>query len=185
MTASNGIDKIWERYDQGFLAEPRNRIHRLDKARFEKWAEETGYTYTLIQIPPSQSLLDNLYQERRAAKELFYVSKEDEDQYVNDVVLLRRVTMRGQGRVPPEDITEEEGTSCSESDPKPDLNEDGDLYPHRAQKESRPKQQIENEEVVIREHTLVQVELRPSNYPQRWNPNLKGTTTRSFLDNWH
>ena len=61
MTASNGIDKILERYDQGFLAELRNRIHRLDQARFEKWAEETGYTYTPIQIPPSQSLLDNLY----------------------------------------------------------------------------------------------------------------------------
>ena len=58
------------------------------------------------------------------------MSKEDEDQYVNDVALPCRVTMREQGRVPPEDITEEKGTSCSESDPKPDLNEDGDLYPH-------------------------------------------------------
>lgn len=42
MTTSNGMDKIWERYDQDFLAEPRNHIHRLDKAQFETWAEETG-----------------------------------------------------------------------------------------------------------------------------------------------
>lgn len=63
----------------------------LTKPGSKKWAEETGYTYTPIQISPSQSLLDNLYQERGAAKELFYLSKEDEDQYVNDVALLRRV----------------------------------------------------------------------------------------------
>lgn len=131
MTTSNGMDKIWERYDQDFLAEPQNRIHRLNKAQFEKWAEETGYTYTPIQIPPSQSLLDNLYRERRAAKELFYISKEDENQYINDVALLRRVTMREQRRVPPEDITEEEeGISSSESDPELDLNKDRNLYPH-------------------------------------------------------
>ena len=60
------------------------------------------------------------------------MSKEDEDQYVNDVALLRRVTMREQGRVPPENIIEEEGTSCSKSDPEPDLDEDRNLYSHRA-----------------------------------------------------
>ena len=36
METSYGIDKIWERYNEEFLAKPRNRIHRLDKARFEK-----------------------------------------------------------------------------------------------------------------------------------------------------
>lgn len=79
MTKSNKMDKIWERYDLDFLAERQNRIHRLDKIEFKKWTKETGYTYTPITIPPSQFLLDNLYQERRAAKELFYISKEDEN----------------------------------------------------------------------------------------------------------
>lgn len=73
MKTSNGMDKIWERCDQDFLTEPRNRIRRLDKAQFQKLAEETGYTYISIQIPPSQSLLDSLHQQRRAAKELFYM----------------------------------------------------------------------------------------------------------------
>lgn len=129
MTRSNGMDQIWERYDEAFLAEPRNRIHRLDKARFEAWAKETGYTYTPIQIPPSQLLLDKMYQERREAKELFYVSKEDEKQYVQDTALLRRVTLREQGRVPPEDITEEEQSS-NESDPEPDLDDEEDETTH-------------------------------------------------------
>lgn len=48
MTTSNEMDKIWEYYDQDFLAKPRNRIYHLDKTQFEKWAEETGYTYTPI-----------------------------------------------------------------------------------------------------------------------------------------
>ncbi len=129
METSHGMDKIWERYDEEFLAELRNCIHRLDKAQFEKWAKETGYTYTPIQIPPSQRLLDNLYQERRASNELYYVSKDDENQYINDVVLLRRVTILEQGRVPREDITEEEETSSSESDPKPELNENENSHP--------------------------------------------------------
>ena len=154
MSRSNGMDKIWERYDQDFLAEPRNRIHRLDKIEFEKWAKETGYTYTPIRIPPSQSLLDNFYQERRAAKELFYISKEDENQYNNDVALLHRVKMREHGRVPPEDITdEEEERSSSESDPEPDLNETEDLYSHRITKKLRPTQPTENAEIILREHT--------------------------------
>ena len=59
--------------------------------------------------------------------------------------------MREQGRVPPEDVTEEE-MSSSESDPEPDLNENGDLLFHRVQKQSKPKQQIENE-IIIRKHT--------------------------------
>ena len=151
MKTSNGMDKIWEQYDQDFFAKPRNRIHRLDKAQFEKWAEETEYTYTPIQIPPSQSLLDNLHQQRRAAKELFYVSKEDEEQYVKDIALLHRVRMRKQGKVPPKDVIEEE-MSSSESDPEPDLNKNGDLSFHRVQKQSKPKQQIENE-IIIREYT--------------------------------
>lgn len=92
-----------------------------------------------IKIPPSQSLLDNLYWERKAAKELFYVSKEDEDQYVKDVALLCRVTMRKQGRILLEDITEEERMSSSESDPEPNLNEDKDLYPEQTQKKIKAK----------------------------------------------
>lgn len=91
-----------------FLPSRDMAIHCPDKARLEKWAEETGYTYSPIQIPPSQSPLRNLYHESRAAKQRFNVSREDEDQYVNDVALLRRVTMRNQRRVAPEDITEEE-----------------------------------------------------------------------------
>lgn len=83
------MDQIWERYDEAFLAEPRNRIYRPNKARFEAWAKKTGYTYTPIQIPPSQLLLDKMHKERREAKELYYVSKEDEKQYVKDTVLLR------------------------------------------------------------------------------------------------
>ena len=154
MSRSNGMDKIWERYDQDFLAKPRNRIHRLDKIEFEKWAKETGYTYTPIRIPPSQSLLDNFYQERRAAKELFYISKEDENQYNNDVALLHRVKMREHGRVPPEDITDgEEERSSSKSDPEPDLNETEDLYSHRITKKLRPTQPTENAEIILREHT--------------------------------
>ena len=129
MIMSNGMDKIWECYDQDFFAKPRNCIHRLDKAQFKRWAEETGYTYIFIQIPPSQSLLDNLYWERRAAKELFYISKEDENQYINDVVLLYHVTICEQEKVPSKDIMEkEEEISSSKSDPKPDLSKDGDLY---------------------------------------------------------
>ena len=152
MATSNGMDKIWERYEEDFLAEPRNRIHRLDKIRFEEWAKETGYTYTPTQILPSQFLLDKLNQERRAAKELFYVSKDDENQYVNDVALLRRVTIREQGRVAPEDITEEEETSSSESDPEPDLNDNENSHPIQAPKKLKSKQQTENKEIILREH---------------------------------
>ena len=152
MATSHGMDKIWERYDEEFLAEPRNRIHRLDKARFEKWAKETGYTYTPIQIPPSQRLLDNLYQERRASNELYYVSKDDENQYINDVALLRRVTIREQGRVPREDITEEEETSSSESDPEPELNVNENSHPVPISRKLKSKQQTGNKEIVIREH---------------------------------
>lgn len=32
MRISNGMDKIWERYDQDFFNQPQNRIHCLDKA---------------------------------------------------------------------------------------------------------------------------------------------------------
>lgn len=153
MRASNGMDKIWERYDQDFLAQPRNRIHRLDKARFEKWAEESGYTYTPIQVPPSQSLLDNLYQQRRDAKELFYVGKEDEAQYIEDIALLRRVKMREQGRVPPEDVTEEEFIS-SESDPEPDLNDNEDFPYSWRQTQPKPKRQAEDhKDTIVHEHT--------------------------------
>lgn len=54
----------WIKYrndnDKEFLAEPRNRIHRLEKGPIQKiWAEKTGYTYTPITITPGQSLLDN------------------------------------------------------------------------------------------------------------------------------
>lgn len=55
------IDKIWERYDQDFLDQLLNCIHRLNKAQFEKWAEKSGYTYTLIRVPLSQCLFNKLY----------------------------------------------------------------------------------------------------------------------------
>lgn len=152
MATSHGMDKICQRYDEEFLAESRNRIHRFDKARFEKWAKETGYTYTPIQIPSSQRLLDNLYQERRASNELYHVSKDDKNQYINNIVLLRRVTIREQGRVPHEDITEEEETSSSESDPEPELNVDKNSHPVSISRKLKSKQQIGNKEIVIREH---------------------------------
>lgn len=94
MKIPNGMDKIWERYNQNFLNQPQNRIHCMDKAVFEKWAEETGYTYTLIRIPPSQSLLDKYYQQKKEVKELFWVSEEDKAQYIKDTALFHRVKMR-------------------------------------------------------------------------------------------
>ncbi len=152
METSHGMDEIWEWYDKEFLAEPQNHIHRLDKARFEKWAKETGYTYTPIQIPPNQRLLDNLYQERRALNELYYVTKDDENQYINNVALLHRVTIREQGRVPREDITEKEETSSSKSNPEPELNENKNSHPVPISKKLRLKQQTGIKEIVIREH---------------------------------
>ncbi len=145
MRISNGMDKIWDRYDQNFLNQPQNRIHRLDKAVFEKWAEETGYTYTPIRVPPSKSLLDKYYQQRREAKELFWVSEEDEAQYVKDTALLHRVKMRERGRIPLEDLTEEEEIPSSESDPEPDLNDDED-FPRSEQRRhlKPPKKRAEN-----------------------------------------
>lgn len=98
------------------------------------------YTYTAIRIPPSQSFFDNLYRERRAAKELFYVSKEDEDRYVKDVALLRRVTMREQGRSPPEDITEEEKISSNKSDPESDLDKDVFILNHLGKNQGRKRE---------------------------------------------
>ena len=71
MRISNEMDKIWERYNQVFLNQPQNRIYHFDKTVFEKWAEETGYTYTPIRVPPSKSLPDTYYQQRREAKKLF------------------------------------------------------------------------------------------------------------------
>lgn len=62
--------------------------------------------------------------------------------------------MREQGRIHQKNITKEEGISSRESDPEPDLNKDEGLYSHHAQeKKSRPNQRIENEEIIIREHT--------------------------------
>lgn len=122
MATSYEMDKIWEKYNEEFLAEPQNCIHRLDKAWFEKWAKKTDYTYTPIQIPPSQRLLDNLYQEKKVLSELYYVSKDDKNQYINNVALLCHVTIRKQRRVPREDITKEKETSSSALDPKPELN---------------------------------------------------------------
>lgn len=58
------------------------------------------------------------------------MSKEDEDHYAKDAALLRRLTIREQGRVPPEDITYEEGISSSKSDPEPDLNEEIGIREH-------------------------------------------------------
>lgn len=59
--------------------------------------------------------------------------------------------MREQGRVPPEDITEEE-MSSSESDPEPDLSENEDPPFYQVPQQTKSKQQPENE-IVIREHT--------------------------------
>ena len=117
MRISNGMDKIWERYDQDFLNQPQNRIYCLDKAIFEKWAEETGYTYTPIRVPPSKSLLDKYYQQRKEAKELFWVSEKDETQYVKDTALLHRIKMREREQISLENLTEEEEISSSKSDP--------------------------------------------------------------------
>lgn len=57
--------------------------------------------------------------------------------------------MRKQGRVPYEDITEEEEEkSSSESDPGSDLNQDP--YPHQVPKKSRT---TDHAEIILREHT--------------------------------
>ena len=93
-----------------------------------------------------------MYQERRALNELYYVSKDDENQYINNVALLYRVTIREEGRVPREDITGEEETSSSKSDPKPELNENENSHPVPISKKLRSKQQTGNKEIVIREH---------------------------------
>lgn len=52
------------------------------------------YTYTLTQISFSQSLVDNLYWKRKAAKNLFYMSKKDKNQYINNITLLYYIIMR-------------------------------------------------------------------------------------------
>lgn len=85
---------------------------------------------------------------------MFSVSKEDEEQYVKDIALLHRVTMREQGRIPQGDITEEEDEiSSNESDPEPDLKEAEEFFPHRVPKKSRLNQQTKNSEVILREYT--------------------------------
>lgn len=149
------MDEIWERYDQVFLNQPQNLIHRLDKAVFEKWPEETGYTYTSIRVPPSQSLLDKYYQQKRQAKELFWVSEEDEAQYVKDTALLHCVKMREQGRISLEDLTEEEEMLLSKSDPEPDLDNDDDFPHSEPQRQLKPpKKRAENlkADTVVHEH---------------------------------
>lgn len=102
-------------------------------------------TYTPIQVPPSQSLLDELYQQRRDVKELFYVGKEDEAQYIKDIALLRRVKMREQGRVPLEDVTEEE-ILPNESNPGPDLDDNED-FPY-----SGPQRQLKPKDTIVHKH---------------------------------
>lgn len=85
---------------------------------------------------------------------MFYVSKEDEEQYVNDIALLHYVIMREQGRIPWGDIIEEEDEiSSSESDSEPDLREVEEYFPHRVPKKSRLNRQIKNSEIVLRKHT--------------------------------
>lgn len=62
-------------------------------------------------------------------KELFYISKKDQNQYEKDITLLCYVIIHEQGRVLYEDIIEkEEEKSSSELDTKLGLNKDPYLY---------------------------------------------------------
>lgn len=86
-----------------------------------------------------------MFQERKVVKELFYISRKDEDQYKKDVALLYYVTMHEQKRIPHNDITEEKDKKLSsESDLKPDLNKDP--YPHQIPKNSKI---IEDAEIIL------------------------------------
>lgn len=80
------------------------------------------------------------------------MSNDDKNQYINDVALLRHVTICEQGRVPCEDITKEEETSYSKSDPEPELNKNKNSFLVPVSKKLKSKQQTGNKEIIIREH---------------------------------
>lgn len=70
-----------------------------------------------------------MYWERRATKNLFYKSKKDENQYINNVALLYYIIIYDQGKIPSKNIIkEEEEILSSKSDFKSKLNNNKDLY---------------------------------------------------------
>lgn len=96
--------------------------------------------------------------------------------------MLCHVTMREQGRVPHEDITEEEEEkSSSESNPELDLNEDP--YPHQIPKKSRT---TEDAEIILYEYTtclsqITSIKLPVGSQRDGTCTNSKSTTLKSFL----
>lgn len=66
---------------------------------------------------------------KRDANELDYKSKNNKDQYLNNIILFCYVTICKQKNVSLEDITKKEEISSSKSDPKPELNEKKNPHP--------------------------------------------------------
>lgn len=93
--------------------------------------------------------MDKLFQKRRVVKELFNVSKNNKNHYVNIVALLCCITICKQRKVSPNNITEKEEISSSNSDFKPNLNKNKNLYPIQISKKSKPKQKTGNKEIII------------------------------------
>lgn len=88
--------------------------------------------------------MDKLFQERRVVEELFNVSKNDKNHYINIVALLCCITICKQRKVLPKNITEKEEISSSNSDFKPNLNKNKNLYPIQISKKSKLKQETRN-----------------------------------------
>ena len=90
--------------DEDFLVQPRNRIHRLDKAQFESWTKESNLRRPRYRFHPVNLFL------------ISYISKEEMLKSFSMLVKKMKHSMlkngwvktREQGRVPQEKITEEE-----------------------------------------------------------------------------
>ena len=67
------------------------------------------------------------------------MSKEDENQYIKDVVFFCYIIMHKQRRILLEDIIEEKRIFSSKLDLKLNLNKDKDLYPEQTQKKFKAK----------------------------------------------
>lgn len=80
------------------------------------------------------------------------MSKDDKNQYINNVVLLCHVSICEQERVPRKDITKGEETSSSKLDPELELNKNENPHPVPISRKLKPKQQTGNKEIVIWEY---------------------------------
>lgn len=96
-----------------------------------------------------------MYWERRATKNLFYISKKDENQYINNVALLYYIIIYDQRKIPSKNIIKEEKEILSsKSDSKSKLNNNKDLYLYQTQKKLKLNLQIKNMEIVFCENII-------------------------------